>query len=121
VVANTSRVSTPASGPQASAPAARLSSSIRPLLGEGETAIEIRHDASPLGPVAGVPVVSYPVQVGEWAATLVELTTADLASPAGAAAVAVEAHGSQTTVTVSWPDGTATTSRLAHPGSPANR
>ena len=62
----------------------------------------------------------YPVEAGQWVATLVELTTADLASPAGAA-VAVDAHGSQTTVTVSWPDGTATTSRLAHPGSPANR
>ena len=121
VVSDTPRVPAPGSGPRASAPAARLRSSIRRLLGEGETAIEIRHDASPLGPVAGVPVVSYPVEVGQWVATLVELTTADLASPAGAAAVAVDAHGSQTTVTVSWPDGTATTSRLAHPGSPANR
>jgi hypothetical protein len=99
-----------------------LCSSIRPLLGDGTTAIEARDDASPLGPVAAVPVATYPVEVGAWIATLVELTTADLASPADApAAVAIEADAPQTTVTVSWPDGTATTSRLAHPGSPANR
>jgi len=71
-----------------------------------------------------VPVATYPVQVGAWIATLVELTTEDLASPADApATVALEADGDQTTVTVTWPDGTATTSRLAHPGtaSVANR
>ncbi|WP_363355860.1 DUF2264 domain-containing protein [Microbacterium sp. LMI12-1-1.1] len=101
-----------------------LSSSIRPLLGDGATSIESREDASPLGPVAAVPVAAYPVQVGAWSATLVELTTEDLASPADAATtVAFAADGDQTTVTVTWPDGTATTSRLAHPGtaSVANR
>lgn len=101
-----------------------LSSRIRPLLGDGETTIETRDDASPLGPVAAVPLVAYPVAPGRWSATLVELTTEDLASPAdAAAAVALASDGDQTTVTVTWPDGTATTSRLAHPGtaSVANR
>ncbi|MFC8680683.1 DUF2264 domain-containing protein [Microbacterium ureisolvens] len=99
-----------------------LRSGIRPLLGQGAVSIETRDDASPLGPVAAVPVVAYPVEPGEWTATLVELTAEYLASPADAA-VALEADGSQTTVTVTWPDGTATTSRLAHPGtaSDANR
>lgn len=98
-----------------------LSSSIRPLLGDGEASIETREDASPLGPVAGVPLVSFPVEPGTWSATLVELTTEDLASPADAAQVVLDEDGDQTTATVTWPDGTATTSRLAHPGSPANR
>ena len=110
--------------PRASALASALSSSIRPLLGTGEASVETREDASPLGPVAAAPLVSFPVEPGTWSATLVELTTADLASPADAeAAVALEEDDDQTTVTVTWPDGTATTSRLAHPGtaSDANR
>ncbi|MDW4574166.1 DUF2264 domain-containing protein [Microbacterium sp. M3] len=99
-----------------------LSSGIRPLLGAGAASVETREDASPLGPLAAVPVITFPVEPGAWTATLVELTSAELASP-GDAAVALEADGDQTTVTVTWPDGTATTSRLAHPGtaSVANR
>ena len=93
-----------------------LSSSIRPLLGIGEASVETRDDASPLGPIAAVPLVTFPVEPGTWSATLVELTTADLASPADAGGVALDEDGDQTTVTVTWPDGTATTSRLAHPG-----
>lgn len=92
-----------------------LSSGIRPLLGAGRAGIETRDDASPLGPAAGVPVVAYPVEPGAWTATLIELTTADLARFDDLAAVALE-DGPQTTVTVTWPDGTATTSRLAPPG-----
>ena len=94
-----------------------LRSGIRPLLGQGEPRIEMRRDASPLGAEAAVPVVEYPVVVGDWVATLVELTGAPLANAADAhSSVAVSADGPQTTVSVTWPDGTATTSRLAHPG-----
>ncbi|WP_235008184.1 DUF2264 domain-containing protein [Microbacterium timonense] len=94
-----------------------LSSSIRPLIGAGATSVETREDASPLGPVAAVPLVTYPVEPGAWTATLVELTTEDLAAAReGVAHVALTADGPQTTVSVTWPDGTATTSRLAHPG-----
>jgi hypothetical protein len=97
--------------------AGTLASGIHSVLGEAIADIEERFDASPLGPVAAVPVVSYPVEPGEWTAALIELTTEELASSADApAAVALAADGDQTTVTVSWPDGTATTSRLAHPG-----
>ncbi|KAF2420921.1 hypothetical protein B2K11_00115 [Microbacterium sp. B35-30] len=112
-------------GPAAASVVANgLSSGIRPLIGSGTLSIETREDASPLGPLAAVPVVTYPVVPGEWSATLVELTTADLAALGdGAGSVAVGGDGGQTTVTVTWPDGTATTSRLAHPGtaSVANR
>ncbi|MGK3951814.1 DUF2264 domain-containing protein [Microbacterium sp. I2] len=107
------------SAPDASAAAVAngLRSGIRPLLGQGELRIELRRDASPLGGEAAVPVVEYPVSVGEWIATLVELTGAPPADAADAeASVALRADGPQTTVSVTWPDGTATTSRLAHPG-----
>ena len=105
-----------ANGLRTSARASTLSSSIRPLLGEGVTSIETRDDASPLGPVAGVPLVTFPVEQGAWSATLVELTSADLASPADATAVVIDETAGQTSVTVTWPDGTATTSRLAPAG-----
>ena len=75
----------------------------------------MRREASPLGPEAAVPVVTYPVMIGDWTATLLELTADGLESTAHAA-VAFGADGEQTTVTVTWPDGTATTSRLAYPG-----
>ncbi|WP_228484633.1 DUF2264 domain-containing protein [Microbacterium cremeum] len=99
----------------ATAFAGGLRSGIRPVLGHGVATVETRHDASPLGPEAAVPLVTYPVAVGDWTATLLELTAAD-AEPAADAAVAVGADGDQTTVTVTWPDGTATTSRLVNPG-----
>lgn len=92
-----------------------LRSSIRPLLGAAVGAIETRPDASPLGAEAAVPITTQPVAVGEWTATLLELTADDLAADARAD-VALASDGIGTTVTVTWPDGTATTSRLAHPG-----
>jgi hypothetical protein len=92
-----------------------LSSGIRSLLGEGAGALEERRDASPLGTVAVVPVVTYPVEPGAWIATLLELTAEDLASP-GDATVDVRTDADDTTVTVTWPDGTATSSRLANSG-----
>jgi hypothetical protein len=99
----------------ASATADGLSSGIRSILGAGIGTVEERLDASPLGPVAIVPVVTYPVVPGAWIATLIELTTEDLAS-SGDATVDVRTDDGDTTVTVSWPDGTATTSRLANSG-----
>ncbi|MBW9094780.1 DUF2264 domain-containing protein [Microbacterium jejuense] len=99
----------------ASAVADGLASGIHSILGGGVASVEERFDASPLGPVAIVPVVMYPVEPGAWIATLVELTTEDLASP-GDATVDVRTDAGDTTVTVTWPDGTATTSRLANPG-----
>jgi hypothetical protein len=96
--------------------AGRLRSGIRTLLGPGAVSIETREDASPLGAHATVPIVSYPVAEGAWVATLLELTAADNASPEDGA-VDVEDDGHQTTVTVTWPDGKTTTSRLADPGS----
>jgi len=100
----------------ASALADGLASGIHSVLGDGVAAFQERDDASPLGPVAIVPVVTYPVEPGAWIATLVELTTEDLASPVDATTVAVDESDDRTTVTVTWPDGTATTSRLANPG-----
>lgn len=104
-----------AQGAGASILANGLRSGIRPLVGDGVASVETRHDASPLGPEAAVPVVTSAVVVGRWTATLLELTADGLEATADAA-VAFGADGEQTTVTVTWPDGTATTSRLAYPG-----
>lgn len=92
-----------------------LRSGIRPLVGDGVAVVETRYDASPLGHEAAVPLVTYPIAVGHWTATLIELTAVDLGSTADAG-VAFGADEDQTTVTVTWPDGMATTSRLANPG-----
>lgn len=92
-----------------------LRSGIRPLVHDGVASVETRRDANPLGPEAAVPVLTYPVVVGGWTATILELTADDVESTTEAA-VAFGADGEQTTVTVTWPDGTATTSRLANPG-----
>ncbi|MCP2638222.1 DUF2264 domain-containing protein [Microbacterium sp. HD4P20] len=110
-----STVETSTPDASAVAVAAGLRSGIRPLLGQGDARVELRRDASPLGAEAAVPVLEYPVVEGAWIATLVELTAAPRPDTA-AAAVALSADGPQTTVSVTWPDGTATTSRLAHPG-----
>ncbi len=92
-----------------------LLSGIRPLLGSGVASVLTRDNASPLGPVAAIPVTHEGVVLGRWTATLVELTADDLASSAPAV-VELDDSGARTTVEVVWPDGSATTSRLAHPG-----
>ncbi len=106
----------------ASVSANGLRSGIRPLIGVGAPSVELREDASPLGRVAAVPVVTFSVEAGAWIATLIELTAEDLAANADAT-VALDEDDAQTSVTVTWPDGTATSSRLAPPGtaSVANR
>ncbi|MEZ3160772.1 DUF2264 domain-containing protein [Microbacterium sp. BWT-B31] len=99
----------------ASACANGVRSSIRPLLGAGAPGLQRRTDASPLGRDAAVPVTDEPLVVGVWVATLVELTRAHSAADTAAAAVEIDERGAQTTVRVTWPDRTATTSRLARP------
>lgn len=105
-------VATEATRVTASAAARGVRSGIRPLVGHGAPVIEIRRDASPLGQEAAIPVVEYVVVEGTWVAALIELTAGELASPSDAV-VRIDDRGEQTTVSVAWPDGTATTSRLA--------
>lgn len=86
-------------------------SAIRPVLGDAQALVHLRRDASPLGPDAVVPVTEQRVRVGEWAATLLELTRGELGTPPEADVV-IDERLDETTVRVIWPDGTATTSRL---------
>jgi hypothetical protein len=81
-------------------------SSIVALTRGGEAAVETRRDASPLGPVASVPVITHPVATGEWIATAVHLS-----DRAAASAPSVLIDGDAAVVT--WPDTITTEHRLA--------
>lgn len=72
----------------------------------GVPAAENRRDASPLGSAASVPVISYPVTVGEWIATAVHLSDR---APASVPSVLIDGDR----VAVVWPDSTTTEHRLA--------
>jgi hypothetical protein len=88
---------------------ARLSSGIRPLLGDGATGIEVRPDSTPLGAGASVPVVTFPVAAGERVAVIVELA----GTPADLAAARLESEADE--VRITWPDGVVTMSSLPDP------
>lgn len=93
----------------------RLRSGIRSLLGGGAASIVSRGGASPLGESAAVPVVEYPLVEGEWVGALVELSGSP-ATTAALASISVDESIDATAVTVTWPDGLATTSHLIDPG-----
>ncbi len=88
----------------------RLISRLRPVIGRADAAVVTSTDASPLGRVAVTPTLSFAVGVGDWVATVVELTgvRTDVVEPA----VALTEEGDLLTVAVTWPDGVATTTHL---------
>ena len=88
-----------------------LTSSIRSVIGTGVPAVAIRPDATPLAGVTAVPVIDYPVVVGEWIAVVVELTGVDPVRQADPA-VQVMADGEHWAAEITWPDGAHTSSRL---------
>jgi hypothetical protein len=71
--------------------------------------VETHDDASPLGSPVRVPWLDYAARPGTWAATLVELSGMD--GPDGRA----EWHLANHDVTVTWPDGTRTRTRIEPP------
>ena len=81
-------------------------SAIVALTPGGTPSVEERFEASPLGPVAGVPVLTYAPVVGTWIATAVRL--AGGASDSAAPAVTVDGD----VVAVTWPSGSRTTTDL---------
>ena len=85
-------------------------SSIRSLRGDASASNVVRTDASPLGSTATVPVLEYPVVLGDWAVSIVELSGAPIHTTS---TPTVELDGP--VVTVTWPDGQITTSHLADP------
>ena len=88
-----------------------LTSGIRSVIGTGVPAVAIRPDATPLAGVTAVPVIDYPVVVGEWIAVVVELTGVDPVRQADPA-VQVMADGEHWAAEITWPDGAHTSSRL---------
>jgi hypothetical protein len=86
----------------------------------GKTAVDLRHDASPLGLVSATPVVEHPVEVGAWIVTLIELAGRSTALGTDAA-VELVADASAILVRVAWPDGVATTSRISDSGNADSR
>nr|WP_236571314.1 DUF2264 domain-containing protein [Microbacterium hydrocarbonoxydans] len=89
----------------ASASARGRHGSIVALTPGGTPSIETRHDASPLGHLAAVPVVTYPVTTGEWIATAVHLSDR---APASVPSVRIDVDD----VVITWPDSTTTEHRL---------
>lgn len=84
-----------------------LESSVRLLVGAGESAVVERDDASPLGPAASVPVIELDAAADEWVVVLIGLDGAHAGALEHAAATLA---GSQ--VSVTWPDGVTTTHDL---------
>ena len=74
-------------------------------------------------PTPSCPVVDHPVAPGEWVAALVELVRRRPAArrTASAARRSTQRRRRRPRSTVTWPDGLATTSRLADPGPPSAR
>lgn len=96
---------------EARSSAGTLTSGIRSVIGTGVPAVAIRPDATPLAGVTAVPVIDYPVVVGEWIAVAVELTGVEPVRPADPA-VQLVADGDHYTADITWPDGVDTSSRL---------
>ncbi|MFB7252457.1 DUF2264 domain-containing protein [Microbacterium sp. NPDC056234] len=94
-----------AAGRTARAGARGRVSTIIALTPGGTPSVEERFEASPLGPVAGVPVVAYEPVTDTWIATAVHLGAENAALEAPAVALEGDA------VTVTWADGIRTTTR----------
>jgi hypothetical protein len=100
-------------GAQALARSGAVRSSLVALHAEARARIEHRVDASPLGPRSAVPVAEHPLLVGEWLHALIGLAADDDAPSALSASVE---HDGTHLVTITWPDGTVTISRLTQTG-----
>jgi hypothetical protein len=93
--------SAPGTPGAAVATAGGTTSTLAPVLGDWESGVTARADATPLGPTA-VPWLSRPAEAGVWCGALLGLSAAPVADgPAG-----VDLTG--TVVRVTWPDGRTT-------------
>jgi hypothetical protein len=91
-----------------------ISSGIRAVIGAGRADVCVRPLSTPLNAVTAVPTIEYPVVVGEWTATVVELTgllagdldcTVDLIAN-------LDTTGDDWAADITWPDGARTSSTL---------
>lgn len=100
-------------GSRAIARSGSVRSSLLALHPHAQARTEHRVDASPLGSQSVVPVAEHPVLVGKWLHVLIELAGHD--STPTVLSGSVEHDGTRL-VTITWPDGSVTTSRLAQTG-----
>jgi hypothetical protein len=100
----------------ATATASGLRTAMQLLVGEATPHVETRSDASPLGAVSAVPYLDFDAVPHGWVAALVTLESADAADATDAAATIETADGILT-VSVTWPDGRRTSTRLPEPRS----
>lgn len=98
----------------ASASTDDLVSRIHDLSGGGTSRVILRQDASPLGPVSAVPVLEYPVVVGEWVQVIVELSGLH-AWNLESARITTSRDRETTRVEIVWPDLVVTKSTIADP------
>lgn len=96
-----------------------LRSSLIPLVGRATATLITRGDASPLGPVACTPVLTFALHPGEWSATLVELAGHHAGTEAPSAILSMD--GDVLTVAATWPDGLVTTTDLVGTGAQSSR
>jgi hypothetical protein len=78
-----------------------LASTAVGLCGEGAAGVEVRRDASPLGPVAAVPTLTYRPTPGAWIAAGIHLSGL---APEALPTLSLDGHDA----TVTWPDGSPT-------------
>ncbi len=96
----------------ASASSDGITSRLQSLRGDAVAGVEIRADASPLGAVAATPVLAYPVVVGDWTASLVELCgAAPEVEPVPERQATVDLGDA---VVIGWPDGVTTASDIPY-------
>jgi hypothetical protein len=88
-----------------------LSSGILSLTPEATPGTTARPDSTPLDGTSVVPFVDHPLVVGAWVAVIVELAGSEQPALTEATIDLVD-HGGHTTVSVEWPDGRRTSSRL---------
>jgi hypothetical protein len=85
-----------------------VASRLHALVGDASAGVEVRTEASPLGDFAAVPTLSFAVEVGEWTASLVELSGAPLQAQEATVSLGADS------IVVGWPDGHRTTTDFAH-------
>lgn len=88
-------------------------SGIRALTADATSHVMVRRDASPLGPLAVVPVLTWDVEVGVPFAALVTLTGDTTVDDTGAS---LEIQGDEPVAVVTWPDGRCTRTPLTDSG-----
>jgi hypothetical protein len=96
---------------RSTATAGGITSRITAISPGSEAGVEVRSDASPLGPVSAVPWLGFAATVGVWTASLIELSARPHPGTARCT-TAIGSGGAPDVVSVTWPDGAKTRTRI---------